>query len=81
MYLFDTDVLSNLMKRLPSHDLLKRVDPVHIGNQFTSSITLGELVYGARRRRSGESTGENRRMCRGKATDMSVRYRCRQVIW
>ena len=53
MYLFDTDVLSNLMKRSPSHDLLKRVDSVPVGSQFTSSITLGELVYGARRRGSG----------------------------
>ena len=52
MYLFDTDVLSNLMKRLPSHDLLKRVGSVPVGSQFTSSITLGELVYGARRRGS-----------------------------
>ena len=53
MYLFDTDVLSNLMKRSPSHDLLKRVGSVPVGSRFTSSITLGELVYGARRRGSG----------------------------
>ena len=53
MYLFDTDVLSNLMKRSPSHDLLKRMVSVPVGSQFTSSITLGELVYGARRRGSG----------------------------
>ena len=49
MYLFDTDTLSNLMKRSPSHDLLKRVGSVPVGNQFTSSITLGELIYGARK--------------------------------
>ena len=53
MYLFDTDVLSNLMKRAPSHDLLRRVGSAPVGSQFTSSITLGELVYGAWRRRSG----------------------------
>jgi len=53
MYLFDTDVLSNLMKRSPSHDLLKRVGSVPVGSQLTSSIALGELVYGARRRGSG----------------------------
>lgn len=52
MYLFDTDVLSNLMKRSPSHDLLKRVGSVPAGNQFTTSITLGELIYGARKRGS-----------------------------
>ena len=49
MYLFDTDVPSNLMKRSPSHDLLKRVGSVPVGSRFTSSITLGELVYGAER--------------------------------
>ena len=49
MYLFDTDVLSNLMKRSPSRDLLKRVGSAPVGNRFTSSITLGELVYGALR--------------------------------
>ena len=53
MYLFDTDVLSNLMKRSPSHDLLKVIGSVLVGSQFTFSITLGELVYGARRRGSG----------------------------
>ena len=52
MYLFDTDVLSNLMKRSPSRDLLKRVGSAPVGSRFTSSITLGELVYGARRRGS-----------------------------
>ena len=51
MYLIDTDVLSNLVKRSPSHDLLKRVGSVPVGSQFTSSITLGELVYGSNRRR------------------------------
>ena len=51
MYLFNTDVLSNLMKLSPSHDLLMMVDPVLVGGQFTSSITLGELVYGSNRRR------------------------------
>lgn len=52
MYLFDTDVLSNLMKQTPSHDLLRRVGSAPAGSQFTSSITLGELVYGAWRRGS-----------------------------
>ena len=38
MYLFDTDVLSNLMKRSPSLELLKRVDSVPITSQFTSYL-------------------------------------------
>ena len=53
MYLFDTDILSNLMKRSPSHDLVKRVGSVPVEHQFTSSITLGELIYGARKKGSG----------------------------
>jgi tRNA(fMet)-specific endonuclease VapC len=51
MYLLDTDVLSNLMKRSPSSVLVSRVARVPPGEQFTSSITLGELVYGAHRLR------------------------------
>ena len=44
------------MKRSPSHDLLKMVGSVLVGSQFTSSITLGELVYGVRKRGSGNLT-------------------------
>lgn len=51
MYLLDTDVLSNLMKRSPSSALVARVARVPPEKQFTSSITLGELVYGAHRLR------------------------------
>ena len=49
MYLIDTDVLSNLLKRKPSTDLIARLASVPPEEQFTSSITLGELVYGAYR--------------------------------
>lgn len=51
MYLLDTDILSNLMKRSPSSALVARVARVPPEEQFTSSITLGELVYGAHRLR------------------------------
>lgn len=51
MHLLDTDVLNNLMKRSPSSALVARVARVSPENQFTSSITLGELVYGERRLR------------------------------
>lgn len=49
MYLLDTDILSNLMKRAPSEALLARLARVPPEEQFTSSVTLGELLYGARR--------------------------------
>lgn len=51
MYLLDTDILSNLMKRSPSTSLVAKVARVPPEHQFTSSITLGELVYGAHRLR------------------------------
>ncbi|MEW6033996.1 MAG: type II toxin-antitoxin system VapC family toxin [Chloroflexota bacterium] len=49
MYLLDTDVLSNLLRRTPSMTLIAKLASVPPEEQFTSSITLGELVYGALR--------------------------------
>ena len=52
MYCFDTDVLSSILRREPSVDVIRRIALVPTGAQFTTSITLGELVYGALRRKS-----------------------------
>ena len=49
MYLLDTDILSNLMRRSPSTTLIAKLAAVPPEEQFTSSITLGELIYGAYR--------------------------------
>ena len=49
MYALDTDVLSNLLKRAPSPQLAARLRRVPADAQYTTSITLGELVYGAHR--------------------------------
>lgn len=49
MYLLDTDILSNLMKRSPLSALVAKVAQVPPEQQFTSSITLEELFYGAHR--------------------------------
>lgn len=49
MHLLDTDILSNLLKRAPSMALITKLATVPAESQFTSSITLGELLYGARR--------------------------------
>ena len=51
-YLLDTDTLSNLLKRIPSTRLIAKLASVPAEQQFTSSITLGELVYGAYRQRT-----------------------------
>ena len=47
MYLFDTDILSNILKKNPSPGLLKRLASVPLEAQFTSAVTVGELIYGA----------------------------------
>ncbi|HEX5141847.1 MAG TPA: PIN domain-containing protein [Dehalococcoidia bacterium] len=52
-YLFDTDILSNLLRRAPSPSLLRRMALTPVDDQATSSITLGELYYGARRLAGG----------------------------
>ena len=47
MYLFDTDTISNILKKKPSLKVLnnlKTVDPV---DQHISTITISEIVYGA----------------------------------
>ncbi|MGH2459952.1 MAG: PIN domain-containing protein [Chloroflexota bacterium] len=49
MYLIDTDTISNLLKPRPSAALIVKVATVAVEYQFISSITLGELVYGAHR--------------------------------
>ena len=47
MYLLDSDILINLIRRAPSTMLIARLASVPPEQQFTSSVTLGELVYGA----------------------------------
>jgi predicted nucleic acid-binding protein len=47
VYCFDTDVISATMRRDPPLHLVRRLAVVPVAEQFTTSITLGELVYGA----------------------------------
>lgn len=49
MYLLDTDVLSNLLKRSPPVALLVRLAVVPAQQQSTASITVGEIACGAHR--------------------------------
>lgn len=62
MYLFDTNILSDLMKPSPSCKLLGRMCSVPVEDQFTSSITLGELIYGARKRQSNKLSKQIERL-------------------
>ena len=48
-YLFDTDTISNTMKKTPSPSLLRRLAATSPEQQFTTTITVGEMTYGALR--------------------------------
>jgi predicted nucleic acid-binding protein len=48
-YCFDTDVLSATIRPAPPLHLISRLATVSPQEQFTTSITVGELIYGARR--------------------------------
>jgi predicted nucleic acid-binding protein len=47
MYLFDTDVITNVLKPRPSKRLLERLGSISENAQFISTITISEIVYGA----------------------------------
>ncbi|MDZ7699047.1 MAG: type II toxin-antitoxin system VapC family toxin [Deltaproteobacteria bacterium] len=49
MYLFDTDTLSNIVKRQPSPRLIQRLQHLPRSVQFTSAINIGEIYFGAHR--------------------------------
>jgi tRNA(fMet)-specific endonuclease VapC len=51
MYLLDTDVLSNFTKRVPSEALSSKITSVPHEPLFTSTITIGEMVFGAHKNR------------------------------
>jgi len=53
-YLLDTDILSNPLKKTPSTALLRRLAITPPEEQFTSTITVGEMVYGALRSNRSE---------------------------
>jgi predicted nucleic acid-binding protein len=54
MYLFDTDVLSNIVKTKPSPLLLEKLAKLPQDMQFTTAINVGEIYYGALRLAQGE---------------------------
>lgn len=47
MYLFDTDVITNIFKRQPSATLLARLADTPRSQQHICSVTVAEIVYGA----------------------------------
>ncbi|MFZ5764065.1 MAG: type II toxin-antitoxin system VapC family toxin [Thermodesulfobacteriota bacterium] len=47
MYLFDTDIITNIFKKAPSPGLLDRLNGTPKSAQHISAITISEIVYGA----------------------------------
>ena len=47
MYLFDTDTITNIVKPRPSVNLLRRLEKIPRKQQFISTITILEIVYGS----------------------------------
>ncbi len=47
MYLFDTDSISNLLKKNPSQKFVENISRLDKSVQYISCITVGEIVYGA----------------------------------
>ncbi len=68
MYCFDTDVLSATMRRDPFLPLIRRLAQVPPAEQFTTAITMGELLYGAARRKSERLDEQIRDLIRGALT-------------
>lgn len=60
MYCFDTDTLSAVIRRDPPLALIRRLAQLSAADQFTTTITLGELLYGAARRGSPQLTARVR---------------------
>jgi len=49
MYLFDTDVISNIFKKRPSSRLLDHLAPLAPDDQHICVITVAEIVFGAQK--------------------------------
>jgi predicted nucleic acid-binding protein len=47
MYLFDTDIITNIFKKQPPPGLLARLADIPRNRQHISTITVSEIVYGA----------------------------------
>ncbi len=54
MYLLDTNVLSEVLRKRPHLRLIERLGKIPRSSQFTSCICVLELRYGSRRRQDHE---------------------------
>lgn len=58
MYLFDTNILSEVLKKRPNEGFLRRLSDIPGHLQFTSCICVMELRFGSKRRPDHESFWE-----------------------
>jgi predicted nucleic acid-binding protein len=65
VYCFDTDILSAVIRRDPPLGLIRRLAQTPPEQQFTTAVTLGELLYGAARRGSATLTQKVRELVIG----------------
>lgn len=65
MYCFDTDILSAVIRRDPPLALIRRLAQTPPEQQFTTAVTLGELLYGAAQRGSVTLTNKVRELVIG----------------
>ena len=79
MYCFDTDVLSAVIKRDPPLALIRRLAQIPAAEQFTTTITLGELLYGAARRGSARLTRQVREVVAIASTVLPFDVRAAEV--
>jgi tRNA(fMet)-specific endonuclease VapC len=56
VYCFDTDTLSAVIRRDPPLHLIRRLAQIPATEQATTTINLGELLYGAAKRGSEQLT-------------------------
>ena len=47
MYLFDTDIISHIVKTRPRDSLIRRLEKIPKELQFITAITIGEIYFGA----------------------------------
>ena len=55
MYLLDTNIVSELVKKIPNKNLRDKLEKVPSASLYTTSICIMELRYGALRREDGDA--------------------------
>lgn len=79
-YCFDTDIISATIKPSPPMHLLRRLATVPAQDQFTTAITVGELIYGARRVDRPGLTEKVEQLVRAAQTVLSFDTRAARVF-